>query len=159
MKKIALALVLALATAGTAYADDDIGCGVGTQIMAGQKGLVPHLLGSFTNGLTFQSISLTFGLMGCDAGDTVTADAELRKFAAGNLDRLARDMANGEGETLAAFGMLFGVSAEHQVRFAALVQSHFGELFPHEATTAGEMLTHLDALLARDEMLAAYARG
>jgi hypothetical protein len=159
MKRIALALGLVLATAGMAHADNDIGCGVGTQIMKGQKGLAPKLLGSFTNGLTFQSVSITFGVMGCNGRNTVGADAELRKFAAGNLDHLARDMANGEGETLTAFALLLGVRAEDHARFAALAQSHFAELFPSEATTAGEMLTSLEALLARDEAFAADTRG
>jgi len=159
MKKIALVLLLALAPAGVALADNDIGCGVGTQMMKGQKGLAAKLLGSFTNGLTFQSISITFGVMGCNGRGTVTADAELRKFAAGNFDRLARDMANGEGETLAAFAMLLGVRAEDHAAFGAFAQSHFGELFPSELTTAEQMLGSLDALLAHDAQLAAYSRS
>src|SRR3972149_1824614 len=137
MKSLALALVLAMAPVGVALADNDVGCGVGTQIFEGQKGLGPKLGASFTNGLTFQSISITFGGMGCNGRDTVTADAELRKFAAGSFDRLVRDMANGDGETLAAFSLLLGVDEADQARFFAFTQSHFGDLFPSDRTTAG----------------------
>ncbi len=154
----ALALVVT-APFQAAQADDDIGCGVGTTIMEGENGLIPHLLGSFTNGITFQSISLTFGLMGCDANDTITADAQLRKFASGNIDRLSRDMAMGSGESLDAFATLLGVAPEHRAAFGRTVQAGFGELFPAETTTVGEMLHALDGVLARDAQLARYVRS
>jgi hypothetical protein len=158
MRSLALALVLALVPAGMALADHDIGCGVGTQIMKGQKGLGPKLAGSCTNGLTFQSISITFGVMGCNGRNEVTtADAELRKFAAGNFDRLVRDMANGEGETLAAFSLLLGVREADQPRFFAFAQSRFADIFPSESTTAAEMLGSLERLLAEEARLAAHA--
>lgn len=139
--------------------DDDIGCGVGTTIMEGENGLIPHLLGSFTNGLTFQSISLTLGVMGCNTNDTITADAQLRKFASGNLDRLSREMAAGGGESVDALASLYGVASEDRPAFAARVQASFGELFPSDETTAGEMLRALDGVLARDEVLARYVRS
>jgi hypothetical protein len=157
MKSLALALVLVLSPTGMALADNDIGCGVGTQAMKGRKGIGPHLAGSFTNAITFQSISITFGTMGCNARDEVTADAELRKFAAGNFDRLLRDMANGEGETLAAFSLLLGVPEREQSGFFAFAQSHFAELFPTPSTTAAEMLGSLERLLAQESRLAALA--
>lgn len=158
MKSLALALVLALLPAGIALADHDIGCGVGTNAMKGQKGLGPKLAGSCTNGLTFQSISITFGLVGCNGRNEVTtADAELRKFASGNFDRLLRDMANGEGETLAAFSLLLGVPEVDQGRFFAFAQGHFADLFPDASTTAAEMLESLDRLLTEGARVATHA--
>lgn len=155
----AFALVLGAPFQAALAGDDDIGCGVGTTIMEGESGLVSHLLGSFTNGLTFQSISLTLGVMGCDANDTITADAQLRKFASGNVDRLSRDMALGGGESLDAFAALWGVDMIDRDAFARTVQANFGELFPSGDTTVGEMLNALDGVLARDEHLARYVRG
>jgi hypothetical protein len=156
---ITSALALALGAPLAAQADDDIGCGVGTTIMEGENGLIPHLLGSFTNGLTFQSISLTLGVMGCDTNDTITADAQLRKFASGNIDRLSREMALGGGESLDVFAGLLGVAPEDRPAFAQTVQTNFGTLFPSGDTTVGEMLNALDGVLARDERLARYVRG
>lgn len=155
---VALALVVGVPFQA-ALADDDIGCGVGTTIMEGENGLIPHLLGSFTNGLTFQSISLTLGVMGCDTNDTITADAQLRKFASGNIDRLSRDMALGGGESLDAFAALLGVAPEDRPTFGRTVQASFGELFPADTTTVGEMLDALDGVLARDAQLARYVRS
>ena len=43
LKKIALAALLA-AGSSVAMADNDVGCGAGTQIWAGQKGIAPKSL-------------------------------------------------------------------------------------------------------------------
>jgi hypothetical protein len=153
------ALALAVGLPGTVKADNDVGCGVGTQIMEGEQGLIPHLFASFTNGVTFQSLSLTFGWMGCDARDTVTADAQLRKFASGNIDRLSRDMARGGGESLEALAELMGVAPADRPALGTLVQSHFGELFPSERATSDDVLETLDRLLRQDEALSRYARS
>jgi hypothetical protein len=126
--------------AAPAQADNDVGCGIGTKWMAGRAGLVPHLLASCTNAYTFQSVSLTFNMFGCDGKGKVTADAELRKFAATNLDQLARDMARGEGETLSAFAHLLQVPAEQQGAFGAFTQAHFVDLFPSDGVTSNEMI-------------------
>ncbi len=162
MRAILMALVLALAPAGMALADNDVGCGVGTQIWEGQKGLPVKLAASFTNGLTFQSISITFGLLNCNGKDTVTADASemrLRHYASQNFDRLAEDMARGQGESLEALAYLLRVRAEDRAAFRAFAQAHFDELFTHDHVTAGEMLGSLDALLAEDQELSAYTRS
>jgi hypothetical protein len=145
-----------------AVADNDIGCGVGTQIMEGQSGLPAKVLGSFINGLTFQSISLTFGLVNCDGQGTVTADAsemKLRHYASQNFDRLAEDMARGEGERLEAVAYLLDVQASDRAAFRSLTQQNFEELFPHDQVTVGEMLDSLDSLLSRDSVLSEYARS
>ena len=155
----AFAFVLGAPFQAALAGDDDVGCGVGTTIMEGESGLVSHLLASFTNGVTFQSISLTLGVMGCDANDTITADAGLRKFASGNIDRLSRDIAVGGGESLDVFANLLGVTLQDRPAFARTVQANFGVLFPSGETTVGEMLNSLDSVMASDERLARYVRG
>jgi len=155
----AFGLVLGAPFQAALAGDDDVGCGVGTTIMAGESGLVSHLLASFTNGMTFQSISLTLGVMGCDANDTITADAQLRRFASGNVDRLSREMAMGRGESLDVLASLLGVAVEDRATFGQVVQANFGVLFPSDTTTVGEMLDSLDGVMARDERLARYVRS
>lgn len=61
LKKLALAALLA-AGSSVAMADNDVGCGVGTQVWAGQKGVVPKILAATTNGIfTNQLLGITFG--------------------------------------------------------------------------------------------------
>ena len=155
----ALALVVGAPFQTARAGDAEVGCGVGTTIMAGENGLIPHLLASFTNGLTFQSISITLGVMGCNPDTTVTADAQLRKFASGNIDRLSRDMAAGGGESLDALASLMGVAEGDRAAFAEAIQANFAALFPRDDATVGEMLGALDRVLAEDPRLAHYARS
>ena len=111
-RMILFTLLVALAPAGMALADNDVGCGVGTQIWEGEKGLASKLYASFTNGITFQSVSITFGLINCDGRDTVTADAKqlkVRHYASSHFDRLAEEMAEGRGESLDALASLMDV--------------------------------------------------
>ena len=136
---IALGAVLGL-WAVPAHADNDVGCGIGTNLMEGKSGLVSHVLASCTNAYTLQSVSLTFNMFGCDGKGKVTADAELRKFAATNIDQLARDVARGEGETLAALRPPARRSGRQQATFGGFTQAHFVDLFPTESVDSNEMV-------------------
>jgi hypothetical protein len=160
MKKIVLAAVLVAATAGFAAADDDIGCGLGTQLWEGEKGLIPKVLGATTNG-TFgnQTFGITTGTLGCSQEGVITADARLRMFAGANLDNLARDMAQGQGETLDAFARLMNVQEADKADFFQFTKAHFGELFADSDATAGEMIASLNRLLAQDPTLSVYAQS
>ena len=162
MKAFILSLLLVLTPVSAALADNDVGCGVGTMIFEGQSGLMPHLGASFTNGLTFQSISITFGLINCDGRDTVSASNDalrLRHYASTNFDQLAIAMAEGQGESLEVFAGLVGVPAADVAHFEAFTQQHFGELYSHDSVTVGEMLDSLDRLMAEDARLSAHVRS
>ncbi len=158
MKKIIIAALVIAASAGMAQADDDIGCGLGTNIWKGESGLVPKVLGATTNG-TFgnQTFGITTGTLGCSAEGVITADARLRMFAGANLDNLARDMAHGQGETLDAFASLMKVTETDKPAFFTFTKSNFTALFADDDVTAGEMIAQLNRLLATDSSLAAYA--
>jgi len=160
MKKLLLVVCLVLAPVGAAFADPDIGCGPGTSIWQGSKGVMPKVLGATTNGsFGFQTFGISFGTLGCHQGGTVTADARLRLFAGANLDRLAREMAVGEGEVLATFAQLRGIAAPDQPAFFAFSKAHFAEIFSGDDVTENDVLASLDRLLAGDPQLAVYAKS
>ncbi len=160
MTRWILVALLVAAPMGQAFADPDIGCGPGTQIWEGSKGVAPKVMGSTTNGVIgLQSFGISFGTMGCNQGGMVTADARLRMFTGSNMDRLARDMAHGQGETLDTFAHLYGVSEGDRVAFNAFTRQHFAEIYGGDAVTEVEMLDSLDRLLTADPALAVYARS
>lgn len=151
---LVLALVaggLLFGTAGTATADNDIGCGVGTMVFEGKSGVGYKILGSSTNGMTFQSISITFGLINCGKSATITA------FTGSNFDQLAADISTGEGESLATLGTLLEIAPEDRAAFYSLTQDNFAALFPSDTTTAGEMVSNLRQLMREDARLSVYA--
>jgi len=144
---LALGVLLGLGLGTPALADNDVGCGIGTRLMEGKTGLVPHVLASCTNGYTLQSVSLTFNMFGCDSTGAVTADAELRKFAAAHIDQISRDAARGEGESLSALASLLQLPAEEHDAFGLFMRDHFVELFPHQDISSSEVLDALYRLL------------
>jgi hypothetical protein len=158
-KTIALATVLLALTAGQALADNDIGCGFGTQLMAGNEGVAPKVLGATTNGtLGNQTFGISSGTLGCKQNGTVTVDARLNMFAGANLDHLAQDMARGQGESLQALADLMQIPDSDKPAFFRFTKAHFGEIFSSDETTAGDMLTSLNGLMAKDATLAVYAK-
>jgi len=159
-KAVFLAAVLIMAPMSAAKADNDVGCGVGTEIWKGKSGLPFKLMASFTNGFTFQSISITFGLLNCsDGSGPVTASAQTRHFAAISFDNIARDAAMGGGESLDTLAALLEIDEMDRPALAGLAQSHFDELFPSDRVTSNEMLETLVGLMAQDSRLAIYARS
>ena len=156
-KVLILAALLAMAPITAAQADNDIGCGVGTMIFEGSAGPM-KILASITNNLTFQSISVTFGLLNCGGLDqSITASAKTRHFAATSIDNLARDAALGGGESLDALAALLEVPAADRPDFGLFAQSHYEALFPTSEVRSDEMLESLDRLMRADARFASSA--
>ncbi|MFB9133975.1 DUF3015 domain-containing protein [Vibrio sp. AK197] len=159
MKK--LLAVAALATIGlsnVAMADDDIGCGLGTMVFDGKEGKVFKVLAATTNGTSGnQTFGITFGTLGCDGTGTIDSAEKLAMFIDGNLDNLARDMAKGEGETLATLSEVWGIQGEDQANFAKLAQGNFSDVFKSENVTSKEVFANLNDLVAKDATLSGYA--
>ncbi|WP_100753087.1 DUF3015 domain-containing protein [Vibrio salilacus] len=160
MKKLlavaALATTLPLST--VAMADSDIGCGLGTMIFDGQSGKVFKVLGATTNGTSGnQTFGITFGTLGCDGNGTISSSQKLALFIDGNMDNLARDIAKGEGETLATLSEVWGINEADKSAFNTLAQQNFAEVFQSENVTSNEVFTNLNTLVANDSALTAYA--
>ncbi|CAH0540151.1 DUF3015 domain-containing protein [Vibrio marisflavi] len=159
MKKVLATVILsaALPVSNVAFADPDIGCGLGTMVFDGQKGKVSKILGATTNGTSGnQTFGITFGTLGCDGSGTVTSSQKVAMFIDGNLDNLARDIAKGDGETLATLSEVWGVQAEDKQTFNQFAQQNFAEVFKSENVTSSEVFTNLNTLLAEHDTLSQY---
>jgi hypothetical protein len=161
MRRFVLAALLCLAPAGAlAKGDPNIGCGPGTEIWLGNTGVFPMVFGATTNGtLGFQTFGITFGTLGCQQGGTVRMVAAIQTFADANLDALARDMAHGDGEALAALATLWGVSEADRPAFYDFTKRNFAQIWSGDIVTSTAMLDSLNALLAEDPRLGVYARS
>ena len=156
-KRLIAVTVLALAPLGPAMADNDAGCGLGTQLMTGKSGIFFHLVATYTNGLLGnQTFGITSGTLGCNGDSQVTADAELKKFASTNFDQLSTEMAAGEGEALTALASLYGIESQDRAAFYSLTKANYGTIVGSDSVTAGEMLASIRTLMAADARLARY---
>ena len=154
LKKIALAALLA-AGSSVAMADNDVGCGAGTQIWAGQKGIAPKILAATTNGIfTNQLLGITFGTLGCRQGGTVTA--QVVTFTNENAESLARDMAVGQGDSLNVLAELLNIQSQDKARFFAVSKQNFSEIYSANNQDSLQVLAALQAVMAKDDVLKAY---
>ena len=156
MKKLfALALV---AASSIAMADDDVGCGLGSMVWAGQSGIVPKVLAATTNGtLGNQTFGITTGTLGCKSDGVITSRARISMFMGTNSERVARDMSVGHGEALNVLANLMNIKTEDQAAFLQVSKANFGKIFAPENQTAGQVLAALHQVMAQDKVLAAYA--
>jgi hypothetical protein len=157
-KIIFLAAFGVMVSGGAAFAGDpDVGCGWGTMAFKGQTGVAPKVLAATTNGiLGNQTFGISSGTAGCSQGGVVKAELQVQMYASANLDKLASDMAAGQGESLDTLAHLIGIPNTDRGAFFGLTKTHFGEIFPSDQVTAGEMLTALKHLMATDQHLAQY---
>ncbi|OOE33537.1 MULTISPECIES: DUF3015 domain-containing protein [Salinivibrio] len=158
MKKfIAIAALATLPLSGAALADSDIGCGLGTMVFDGQQGKVYKVLGATTNGTSGnQTFGITFGTLGCDGTGTIDSQQKLAMFIDGNMDNLARDIARGEGETLATLSEVWGIKDADKAAFNDVAKQNFASIVTSEQVTSQEVLTNLNTVVAQNDQLAAY---
>ncbi|RSD30208.1 DUF3015 domain-containing protein [Vibrio pectenicida] len=160
MKKLLAATVLAstLPMSGLVMADNDVGCGLGTMVFDGNEGKVSKILAATTNGTSGnQTFGITFGTLGCDGTGKVTSSQKLAMFIDGNIDNLARDMAKGQGETLATLSEVWGINEADKATFNSMVQENFAQVFVSENVTSQQVFTNLNQMVASDTKLANYA--
>lgn len=153
-KLVATALAGAFAFGGMAHADGT-GCGFGTMVWEGQSGIAPQVLAVTTNGTSGnQTFGITSGTLGCEQQGTVSAP--VAHFMSQNLDRLARDVARGEGEALETLAVLMEIDEQDRPAFYATVHANFEEIFPSADVSAGEAAESLYAVLTEDAALSKY---
>lgn len=157
MKKCAIIASLVLLPMGSAMADKDVGCGLGTQVWAGKSGVVFKVLAATTNG-TFgnQTFGISSGTLGCSKDGVITAADRLPMFAGANLDQLATEMAAGQGEALNTLASLYNVEAQDRAAFNTTLQAHYAEIFSSADVAAADVLKHVETVMASNERLNRY---
>jgi hypothetical protein len=77
---------------------DSSGCGLGSMLFDGNKGIAPSVVAVTTNGTSGnQTFGISSGTLGCDQNNTVNSNnGRLFSFADKNLNELASDTSRGE---------------------------------------------------------------
>lgn len=82
-----------------------------------KTGLVYSLLAGTTNGLTFNSVSVTLGILNCPTSASIKG--KIASFIEFNKEQLAMEVSQGRGERLAALVEMYGV-ADQKAAVSAL---------------------------------------
>lgn len=157
MNKKALVLSCALlATPVASFAETGPGCGWGSMVFNGQDGLGPNILAATTNNISGnQTFGMTSGTAGCDSSKPVTMGAA-GDFLDSNIEKVAKDMATGQGESLATLAGLLGIEESEKAHFYSVTQSNFSTIFSKSDATSKEVLDSLVAVMKQDSALAKY---
>ncbi len=144
-KTIATLLILA---APLAYADKqhNVGIGLGTEIFRGHDGLASQVCAATTNGsFGNQTFAITTGTLGAKKPAELWASKQLNKFVEENMDGLAQDIAQGQGESLDAICSILQV--EDQEAFNASLQNNFSEIYTSGAITHDEVIGNMKSVV------------
>jgi len=157
IKKTILAVAL-LAGSGMAFAGNDngSGCGAGSTIFKGQSGLAPHVMAATTNGtLGNQTFGMTSGTSGCNVNQPITVAAA--DFIDHNMEKVARGMATGSGESIDTLANLMGISSQDNVQFKAVMHAQFATIFSYDRIHSNDVISNLNEVMKQDVVLAKYA--
>jgi len=158
-KKLLLVSAVMLAPLSSAFAVDNIGgCGWGSKLFSGQKGIVPQVLAVTTNGTSGnQTFGITTGTSGCTQDGVVKSNWKTAMFIGNNMNKLARDMSVGNGEALDSLASLMNVSEQDRAEINSTLQAQFSSVFSSEEIQSEEVAANLRQVLSSSATLSAYA--
>jgi len=155
MKKLlAVVVVMALLViAGTAFAAgqarSNTGCGLGSMLFEnnGDDKVVLQTFQATTNGIYGnQTFGITSGTSNCQQPKNFVSNPQLNEFMVANMDNLARDIAQGRGETLDAFAELLGVPTEKRPEFYSQLQSGFAKIFTSPGVQMASVMDNISTV-------------
>ena len=137
-----------------AYADNYIGCGLGSMIWR-QNSILSAIPGITTN-QTFSSqlFGISSGTSGCTQHGLVKRDMMPVYYAEANMENLRREMSLGKGENVTTFAETFGCKNVAKDKFAAVARKHYQELSAYmNAETVGEFVSVVKDMMSTEEEL------
>ncbi|MCU7875175.1 MAG: DUF3015 domain-containing protein [Candidatus Thiodiazotropha sp. (ex Lucinoma borealis)] len=131
------------------------GCGWGSMLMDGKNGLPSNVLAATTNG-TFgnQTFGMTSGTAGCDSNQTIQKAAA--DFLNDNMEKVARDMSKGQGESLETLANLLGIQEQDKSTFFSVSQANFSTIFSSDSISSTQVMTSLHEVMKKNVSLSQY---
>lgn len=128
MKKTLLTIGFIGLLSTNVYAIDSTGCGLGSTIWKGQRGVAPQILAVTTNGTSAnQTFGITSGTSGCDPNGRITGGTgRIFAFLENNIDQFAFDVAKGNGETI---DTIASIANKDSATTAKILKDNFDLLF------------------------------
>ncbi|MDK9692665.1 MAG: DUF3015 domain-containing protein [Sulfurimonas sp.] len=145
MKKILVSIVaaLALSTSAMAGINNQTGCGLGAMVIKDDSTAVMLALQATTNGTSAnQTFGITSGTSGCKKAQFVMNE-RAEEFVASNMDQLAKEIAQGHGESVDTLAELLEVS--DKATFATALQANYNSIYTSQNAKMADVLDNISA--------------
>ena len=146
MKKIlvSIAAVVALSSSMMANVNSQTGCGLGAMIIKDDSTAIMLALQATTNTALSgnQTFGITSGTLGCKKTQFVMNE-RAEEFVASNMDQLAKEIAQGHGESVDTLAELLEVS--DKAAFATALQSNYNSIYTSQNAKMADVLDNISA--------------
>ena len=149
MAVLVVVMVSPVFAAGSAH--QNTGYGLGTMLWKGNadNSSLFQAFQATTNGsFGSQTFGLTTGTSECSQPSAFVKNDRLNEFVVANMDNLAKDIAMGGGETLAAFSELLQIPTEKRSEFYQKLQANFAKIFTSENVVLANVVDNVAAVSA-----------
>ena len=145
MEKTILILSTTALLTTLSFANENTGCGLGSQILKNQDSVMMQVFAATTNGTSGnQTFGITSGTSGCAKPAKLVFNDKANRFVSENMDSLAMDISNGHGEALDTLATLLHVSNKDV--FASTLQSNFDKIYTSSNVTSAEVIDNIVSL-------------
>jgi len=145
MKKLLLVASATALLTTASFANPNTGCGLGNQIITNQDSVAMQVFAVTTNGTSGnQTFGITSGTSGCAKPAKFVSNDKANEFVAGNMDALALDISNGQGEALETLAVLLNVS--NKDHFASVLQTNFDKIYTSSKVSSADVIDNIVSL-------------
>jgi len=145
MKKLLLIATTTALMTTTSFANANTGCGLGNQVITNQDSVLMQVFAVTTNGTSGnQTFGITSGTSGCAKPAKFVSNDKANEFVAGNMDALALDISNGQGEALTTLAMLLNIS--NPDTFASVLQENFDKIYTSSNVSSADVIDNIISL-------------
>lgn len=143
MKKALLVAALMVSGSVMAKSYQAQGCGLGSTLFTDGSSLVHQVLGTTTNGTSFNNtFGMTSGTSNCELDKSGRAQSV---FIEANKVALQNDIARGQGEALTTLSKMYGCDSATQV--APVLQKNYKSIFPSQEVSAEAIDSTISSLI------------
>jgi len=139
MKKTLLIAATTALLSTSAFAHPNTGCGLGSDVIKNQDTVLLQLVATFLNGLSGnQTFGITSGTSGCAKPSKFVSNDKAVNFIENNMDALALDISNGQGESIETLASLLNI--DDTKAFGAMLQANFDKIYPDTEINSAKVI-------------------
>ena len=116
--------------------------GLGSQIIKSQDSVLMQIFAATTNGTSGnQTFGITSGTSGCAKPSKIVSNEKVNTFVANNMDALAIDISNGEGESIDTLATLLDI--KDKTAFRTTLQNNFATIYSSSDVTSAQVIDNI----------------